>query len=243
MSESEIISKTNIDLEKEIEVNITSKNAPKLKELAIYYSFENYAFLSIFIFVIGTIMCVFNKETIKKRTFVSSMSPKKFSRQLFMGHICTTILIWFAFVLVSIIVYKNLMFNLNALLMVINSFIFALCATSLAYLIGNLIKNQNVISGVQNTISLGLSFISGCFVPADILDKNILNFSKIFPSYWYISGNYQIADISEFNFESLKPIFQNYIIIFVFCIIYYLISKVIIKIKYNKQNLIFKNKE
>lgn len=49
-----------------LEVKVSSENQSDMEKLAVYYSFENYAFLSIFTFIIGTIMCIFNKETIRK---------------------------------------------------------------------------------------------------------------------------------------------------------------------------------
>ena len=61
MSENEIINNIEKDIQNEIEVKVSSKNQSDMERLAVYYSFENYAFLSIFIFIIGTIMCIFNK--------------------------------------------------------------------------------------------------------------------------------------------------------------------------------------
>lgn len=227
MSEAEIIDSMHVDLEKEVTVEMSDTQKSNLDKLAIFYSFENYAFLSIFIFIIGTIMCIFNKETIRKRNLASKMKPRAFSNQLFLGHICLTLSLWAIFVIVSIVIYKDLMFNLNALFLVINSLLFAITATSLAYLIGCLIKNQNVISGIQNVISLGLSFVSGCFVPMELLDPHIVNFSKIFPSYWFIKSNYDIVKLSNFNLETLKPILQNFAILIAFGALYFVISKII----------------
>lgn len=229
MEENEIISNIEKDIQNEIEVKISSEQKSDLEKLAIFYSFENYAFLSIFIFIIGTIMCIFNKETITKRNNISKLKPNSFSNQLFLGHIVLTLSIWVIFILASIIIYKDLMFNLNGILLIINSLCFALTATSLAYLIGTFVKNQNVLSGIQNVVGLGLSFISGCFVPIEMLDSSIINFSKIFPSYWFIQTNYDIVKISNFDFETLKPIFQNYIIILLFGITYFIISKIVNK--------------
>lgn len=226
MTENEIISRIEKDLKNEIEVKVSSEQKSNLEKLAVFYSFENYAFLSIFIFIIGTIMCIFNKETIIKRNNVSKLKPRSFSNQLFLGHIVLTLSLWAIFVLVSIVIYKDLMFNMNGVLLIINSLCFTLTATSLAYLIGRLIKKQNVISGIQNVVALGLSFISGCFVPVEWLDASIVNFSKIFPSYWFIQGNYEIVKLSSFDFETLKPILQNYAIILVFGILYFAISKI-----------------
>lgn len=229
MDENEIILNIEKDVQNEIEVKISSEQKSDLEKLAIFYSFENYAFLSIFIFIIGTIMCIFNKEMIRKRNNISKLKPNSFSNQLFLGHIVLTLSIWVIFILASIIIYKDLMFNVNGILLIINSLCFALTATSLAYLIGTFVKNQNVLSGIQNVVGLGLSFISGCFVPIEMLDSSIINFSKIFPSYWFIQTNYDIVKISNFDFETLKPIFQNYIIILLFGITYFIISKIVNK--------------
>ena len=75
---------------------------------------------------------------------------------------------------------------------------------------------------------MGLSFISVCFVPIEWLDTNIINFSKIFPSYWFIQGNYDITKLSTFNYETIQPVIQNCGIILAFGIIYFSISKIII---------------
>jgi len=178
-------------------------------------------------------MCIFNEENIRKRNNISMMKPKNFSNQLFLGHLVLTLTIWAIFVIVSIIIYKDLMFTMNALLLVINSLCFALSVTSLAYLIGGLIKKQNVISGIQNVVSIGLSFISGCFVPAEWLAPSIVNFAKIFPSYWFIQGNYDIVKLSKFDFETLKPIILNYAIILAFGILYFIISNILSRKKAN----------
>ncbi len=231
MNEKEIINNIEKDIQNEIEVKVSSENQSDMEKLAVYYSFENYAFLSIFIFIIGTIMCIFNKETIRKRNNVSRLSPKSFSNQLFLGHMTLTLSICAIFILISIILYKDLMFTINGLLLILNSLCFALTATSLAYLIGCLIKNENVISGIQNVVSLGLSFISGCFVPIEWIDTNIINFSKIFPSYWFIQGNYDITKLSNFNFETIQPILKNCGIILIFGVVYFLIGIIIVSKK------------
>ena len=116
---------------------------------------------------------------------------------------------------------------MNGLLYAITSLCFAITATSLAYAIGCLIKNVNVISGVQNVIALGLSFISGSFVPPEILAPGILNFSKIFPSYWFVSNNYDIAKIAVFNWNSILPIIGKCGIILAFGVLYFIISRII----------------
>ena len=52
MTENEIINNIEKDIQNEIEVKVSSENQSDMEKLAVYYSFENYAFLSIFTFII-----------------------------------------------------------------------------------------------------------------------------------------------------------------------------------------------
>jgi len=88
--EKDLVSKTDVKLLSEDERNTISK-------VAIFYIFENYSFLSIIIFVIGTIMCVFNNINIKKRNTISKLELKKINNQIFLGHIVVTLSIWSIF--------------------------------------------------------------------------------------------------------------------------------------------------
>ncbi len=224
-SEEQVIEKTKKVIESQVDVKVVENNKGKLEKVAIFYSFENYSFLSIFIFIIGTIMCVFNKDEIKKRNVVSSTHQKEFSKQLFLGHLCLTLGLWFIYGVISVVIYKELMFTFNGLLMIVNSLIFSFTVTSLAYMISKFIKKQNVISGIQNVVSLGLSFISGCFISAELIDEKILNFSKIFPSYWFIQGNHDIARMSEFGISNMYGVFVKYGIILGFGLLYFIIAQ------------------
>lgn len=227
MNEREIVNSVNLDIEKEASINIINENkASKLENLALFYNFENYAFLSIIIFVVGTIMCIFNNDNIRKRNLISKLNQRSFNNQLFLGHVSLTLLLWLIFTIISIIIYGNVVFTANGMLMVFNSLIFIITITSMAYLIGSLIKNKNIISGIINVIGLGLSFISGCFVPLSFLDSNIVNFSKLFPSYWYIKNNNYIMNCAM-DSSSLEVILKNICVIIIMGIIYFAISKIV----------------
>ena len=47
MPEKDIVDNINIDLQKEVDIKVSSENkTSKLEEIAIFYNYENYAFLS-----------------------------------------------------------------------------------------------------------------------------------------------------------------------------------------------------
>ena len=108
--------------------------------------------------------------------------------------------------------------------MMINSLIFAISTVSLALFISKLINNSNIMMAVMNIFSIGSSFLTGVFVPQEILSKNALLIGKIFPSFYYVANNNMIAN--DFS----KKIFLNNIYILIgFGIIFALISLVLDK--------------
>lgn len=119
------------------------------------------------------------------------------------------------------------MFTAHGLIYIINSFIFTICAVTIAFLIGNAIKSKDAINGIVNVIALGSSFLCGAFVPSELLPDSVLNIAHILPSYWYIKTNELVGTIEEFNFESLKPIIINMGVIVVFSVIFVLITNII----------------
>ena len=72
-------------------------------------------------------------------------------------------------------------------------------------MLSNFIQSTNILSVFANIIGLGLSFISGVFVPQELLSESVLSVAKCFPTYWYVdivnkiqetSGNLVLHDIS-----------------------------------------------
>lgn len=235
MSQSQINEAIKTDIENQIDITIENdtKEASLSKPL-IYYNFANYSFLAIAIYLIATIMSVFNNEMIKKKNNISKTPYKKISNQLLLGNIIFTIGLWAVYVGISFILYKDAMPTNGGLLLMLNSLVFVITAAALGFLISSLIKNKNAISGVVNVVALGLSFISGCFVPQQWLNKTVLSVAKIFPSYWYIKTNDDISKLTQYNMEELKPIFINMLIVLGFAVLYIVILKVIQAIKTKK---------
>ncbi len=84
---------------------------------------------------------------------------------------------------------------------------------------------------MTNIIALGSSFICGVFMPQSLLGDSVLAFAKFLPTYWYVKSNELIYGLSDFSFESLKPIFINMLIILGFAIVIFAITFVIGRFK------------
>ena len=75
------------------------------------------------------------------------------------------------------------MFTTHGLMYLINSFVFTICAITIAFLIGTLINNKNAINGIVNVVALGSCFLCGAFVPMDWLPDAVLKIAHVLPSY------------------------------------------------------------
>ncbi len=71
----------------------------------------------------------------------------------------------------------------------VNYFAFALCVLAIGHIVANLTRNRAAISAISTVISLGLSFISGAFLPQELVSESVLKVSKAFPMYYFIRAN------------------------------------------------------
>lgn len=231
-SEQEIISKINEILAKETEIQITSKlDTNNLKKATFYYNFTNYSILAGCVYVICLILSSFKEEKIAKRTIISSMNYKKYNRYLLLSNSLFAIVLWFFYVVLSFILVGNVMFTEHGIIYIVNSFVFTICAVTIAILIGNLANNKNAINGIVNVIALGSSFLCGAFVPMELLPDTVLKIAHILPSYYFISSNEMITQLEVVNFESMRPILFNMGIILIFTIIFAFITNIVSKKK------------
>ena len=231
-SEEELISKINETLSKKSEVEITSKlDTNILSKATFYYNFANYSIMACLIYVICLILASFKDIKIQKRTIISSTNYKTLNRQLLLSNSLFSIILWMIYVVLSFILVGDIMFSIHGIFYLINSFIFTICATTIALFIGNIVSNKNAISGIVNVIALGSSFLCGAFVPMEWLPDGVIKIAHILPSYYYISSNEILKTLEIINFNTIKPILLNIIIILSFSIIFIILTNIVSKRK------------
>ena len=230
--EKEIISKVNTTLSKETKIKVTSKlDTYKLANMSFYYNFANYSILAGCVYVICLILSSFKAENIRKRTIISSMDYKEYNRKLLLSNGLFTLCLWLLYVILSFILLGTSMFSMHGLIYILNSFVFSLCALSIAFLIANLVSDKNAINGIVNVVALGSSFLCGSFVPMEWLPDVVLKIAHVLPSYWYIKSNELLTSIEVFNMDTLKPIFINMIVILIFTLVFIIITNIVSKKK------------
>lgn len=231
-SEEELIGKINETLEKQTQVEITSKlDTDQLQKASFYYNFTNYSILAGCVYVICLILSSFHEEKIAKRTIISSMSYHSHNRKLLVSNSLFAFFLWGMYVLLSFPLVGNIMFTMHGLVYIINSFLFTICALTIAFLIGNLVSNKNAVNGIVNVVALGSSFLCGAFVPMEWLPDMVLKIAHILPSYYYIKSNELLREIETVNLEALHEIIINMGIIVAFAIGFTIIANMVARKK------------
>jgi len=198
--------------------------------LNLYYNFSAYVIISLMISIIGSIMLAFKPMDIKRRNDIGMISNRKMNLILILANLLLGLIVILAVILVSIILYKDLMFTGNGLFYALNILLFAVSSIALAYLIVTLFNSENVIAAIGQIISLGGAFITGIFIPQFLLDKNVLLFARILPSYWFVKAN----DGATYN--NTHAIIEGVIAQIIFTAIFIIISIIIGKKKQTAEN-------
>lgn len=233
ISQEQLINFINNDLSKNTEVVLKSsanKNNENEK-LSFYFNYLAYSLFAVLILGVCSVMIVFNDLNLKMRNYSSPLKLKNFNIQMILGNLSFAVLSWFIMTFASFIMFKSSMLSKTGFFLLLNSFVFTIAILSISYLIGNIIKSRNAMSAAANVISLGSCFISGVFVPQELLSKSVLKLASFTPTYWYVKTNNDIVNIVNYNTSSLKPILFNMLIVLIFAIATLAVTLVVIKQK------------
>ena len=231
-SGAELISKVNKVVDKDTKVYMkTTLDTSKLSSMTQYFNILNYALLAGCVYCISMILASLNDETVRKRTIISSFNYKKYNRIVLLSNSIVIFAMWILYMILALILFKDLMFSSNGLGYVINSFVFTICSLTIGFLIGNITQNKNAIGGIVNVIALGTSFLCGCFVPFEYMPDYVLKIAHILPTYYYVAHNQLIKTMEVFNFESIKPLLINGAVIVISSFIFVAVTNYVSKRK------------
>lgn len=231
-NEDELISKINETLSEQVQTEIISKlDTNAISNATFYYNFASYSILACLLLVISLILSSFNDQKIKKRIIVSSTNYKKHNKILLISNCCYSFILWLLYVVISFFILGDVMTKIQGIIYIINSLVLTICATTIAFFIGNLISSKGAINGIVNVVALGSSFICGVFVPMRWLPDSVLKMAHLLPTYYYVSTNEALKTIEQFNIQTLKPLLINMAIILCFAIFFILLTNVVSKRK------------
>lgn len=220
----ELIEAINNNLANSANVNIVSKmDNVKSSNMASFFNFASYSIMAVIMYIICLVLSSFHDENVNKRTIVSSMNYKKYNRLVLISSFGFSFIVWILYTLLGFVLLDD-MLSIRGVIYIINTFVFSFCALNLALLISSLTSNKNAINGIVNVLALGQAFLCGAFIPAEFLPEFVLKIAHIFPSYWYINSNNLMSTMEVINFNNMKPVFANLLVLIIFSIVFMIIN-------------------
>lgn len=218
----------NLDINVEVKSKVDTNS---LSRMARFFNFLNYAILAGCVYSISMILASLKSENVRKRTIVSSYDYKKYNRIVLEA--CSVVIIgmWILYMFLALIIFKDLFISMNGLWYVINSFVFSLCSLCIGFLIGNITQNKGAISGIVNVVSLGSSFLCGCFVPFEFMPDYVIKIAHIFPTYYFVINNEALKVMDNFSLSSVSPLILNMGIVLIFGVCFIIITNYVSKKK------------
>ncbi len=224
------IQKLDNTLNKKTSVVIENKTNLNSKT-SLFYNFSSYSIMAIVIYIICLVLSSFNDEKISKRTSVSGMNYKTFNNYLYISSFTFTFIIFIVYLILSFLILKSSILNINGILYSLNMFIFFIVSFTIAILISNLVKSKGAISGVVNVISLGSAFLCGAFIPVKYMPSFALKIAHIFPTFYFIDNNEYITSIQNFDKASYEFVLKNFIIMIIFIIFFLILNTLVTRFK------------
>lgn len=230
--DKELVNKVNETLDSDINIKLTTNlDTSKINSMNTYFNFLNYAFLAGCVYCISMILSSIKEENVYKRTIISSFNQKRYNKIVLLSTAIVIFLMWLFYMILSTILFKDLMFSTNGLLYILNSLVFSFCALTIGNLIGNFTTKKEAIGGIVNVLAVGSSFLCGCFVPMQYMPSYVLKIARILPTYYYVINNETIKVIENINLETIKPLITNSLIVIIFSTIFILLTNYISKKK------------
>ncbi|MFL2137125.1 ABC transporter permease [Ruoffia sp. FAM 24228] len=143
-----------------------------------------YFVLQIILGTVGMAMSEIKSDKIQDRINLSGISNLKYNTQVVLGQITygglillvTISVLWF---------YIPSSIPIDYVRVIISLTLFILTALSMAFLMTSITNNRNIINGLTTVISLGLAFLSGLFIPYEIVGTAIQRIAHFSPLFYF----------------------------------------------------------
>lgn len=187
LAETKTVLSSTVDVEVKnfSEGKITSEYQTKFGD---YFRYLPYIFISILISALCPVLITMNEKEVRNRTNCSSLSPSKYTLQIFLGSSVFVFLTWVVFMITGM-VFGGDMYSGKAWMGVLNSFVFVLVSAGIAILVATLVHGKQIVNLIANIVALGMCFLCGVFVPQSLMGDGVMKASRFLPAYWYTKAN------------------------------------------------------
>ena len=162
------------------------------------------------------------------RTDCGMVSVRKQNVEMVKGIVVVAILVWVLFMGLGAIIYHGDFTAAEYLLGTLNSFSILLFSVAVSVLFGVLLPSVDALNGASNILGLGMSFLSGVFVPAELLPDYVNIIGEFLPAGWYMK-NVRLLNIENAATTHFTEFLVNCGIITAFAVAVFFVFLVVVK--------------
>ena len=213
MDEEALVAAALLDLSMEarVEVKRFGASAPVDEVYRAYSRLICYIIVVLVILCTSNITSAFRRPDVRMRNLCAPAKTRSMSGQQILCCVLVGAVSWMLLMALGFAIYGSRLAGTDGRiigLLLLNSFVVTLVALSIASLACQFIKSPNSQNAVANFLSLGLCFLSGVFVPLELLGDSILAVARFTPFYWYVTALGDICALTSFGAGALAPIWQ-----------------------------------
>ena len=193
-----------------------------------FFSYLSYILPAVLIMVLGPIMYAFYKKDVKMRTDCGYVSVRRQNLTIVGGIAVVAMIFWGLLMVLGFAVYGRDFTVTTYLCGMLNSFLFLLVSIAISVLIGILVRGSDALNGASNLIGMGMAFVCGVFVPAELLPDYVNRIAEFLPVSWYMK-NVNLLFEGDGMTEYLRTFFGNCGVILIFAVAIFCIFLVAVK--------------
>ncbi|MEO1770227.1 ABC transporter permease [Candidatus Enterococcus ferrettii] len=232
MSQKEILTMTQDTLSEEGTVHFDNTYHQKRRQTvkASIYNLLAYGLFMTIFSGYSVINLAFNRKEIKDRNSCSPVSRRKLSRRISIGSLVYSF-VCFVIFMAFVFFATDSGFNLLTGYFLLNTLVFSSVMVAFSILVTSVIKSSEAIAGINNVFIMGSCFISGVFVPTDMLPDVVMKIGSFTPTYWFVQNNELLGKTIEFNQAFKDKFLQQCLILLAFTAVFLVIHLITMKEK------------
>lgn len=177
-----------------------------------YFNALSFTLMSILMIGIYTGKQAFYKGVVKSRISISAKSMKCFHFLVILSSFGFVIAVWLYFVILGISLFgMNHLKELMLYQFLFVNFIFLIPTAGFAFLVSLFSKNYETNAAITNSIVLPSSFLSGVFIPKELLPDFAEKIAIFSPMYW---ANLLYEKVAEGNFLTVDSFYFILVLLF-----------------------------
>lgn len=193
-----------------------------------FFTFLAYIMPCILIMILGPVMHGFYRKDIKMRTDCGMVSVRKQNIEVVKGIVVVATLVWALFMGLGAFIYHKDFTVSEYLLGTLNSFSILLFSVAISVLFGVLLPSVDALNGASNILGLGMSFLSGVFVPSYLLPDYVNTIGEFLPAGWYMK-NVNLLNVENAATTHFTEFLVNCGVITAFAVAVFFVFLVVVK--------------